>query len=166
MRIGARARRRTSVRVPILRGVLPGTSERLRRLESPLVRLHVEIVDFCRFLEPTAEEAAARAAAVERVRAVVMGIWPEAEFEVHGSFATGMYLPSSDIDAVILDSGCKSPATCLKALATCLSRKGMATKIQLIAKARVPIVKFEERPSGFQFDISFDVANGFGVGGR
>ena len=36
----------------------------------------------------------------------------------------------------------------------------MATKIQLIAKARVPIVKFEERPSGFQFDISFDVANG------
>ena len=89
-----------------------------------------------------------------------MGIWPEARFEVHGSFATGMYLPSSDIDAVILDSGCKSPATCLKALATCLSRKGMATKIQLIAKARVPIVKFEERPSGFQFDISFDVANG------
>ena len=138
----------------------PGTSERLRRLESPLVRLHAEIVDFCRFLEPTAEEAAARAAAVERVRAVVMGIWPEARFEVHGSFATGMYLPSSDIDAVILDSGCKSPATCLKALATCLSRKGMATKIQLIAKARVPIVKFEERPSGFQFDISFDVANG------
>ena len=138
----------------------PGTSERLRQLKSPLVRLHAEIVDFCRFLEPTAAEAAARAAAVERVRAVVMGIWPEARFEVHGSFATGMYLPSSDIDAVILDSGCKSPATCLKALATCLSRKGMATKIQLIAKARVPIVKFEERPSGFQFDISFDVANG------
>ena len=33
-------------------------------------------------------------------------------------------------------------------------------KIQLIAKARVPIVKFEEVESGHQFDISFDVANG------
>ena len=36
----------------------------------------------------------------------------------------------------------------------------MATDIQLIAKARVPIVKFIEKQSGFQFDISFDVANG------
>ena len=31
---------------------------------------------------------------------------------------------------------------------------------QLIAKARIPIVKFEEADSGFAFDVSFDVANG------
>ena len=138
----------------------PGTAARLARVRSPLIRLHHEIVDFCRYLEPTAEESSARTAAVERVRGAVLSIWPGARFEVHGSFATGMYLPNSDIDAVILGSGCKSPATCLKALALSLSRKGMARKIQLIAKARVPIVKFEERPSGFQFDVSFDVANG------
>ena len=138
----------------------PGTAARLARVKSPLIRLHHEIVDFCRYLEPTAEESSARTAAVERVRGAVLSIWPGARFEVHGSFATGMYLPNSDIDAVILGSGCKSPATCLKALALSLSRKGMARKIQLIAKARVPIVKFEERPSGFQFDVSFDVANG------
>ena len=138
----------------------PGTVERLRNLQSPLIRLHNEIVDFSRFLEPTEEEAKSRAAAVERVRAVVKTIWPEARFEVHGSFATGMYLPGSDIDAVILDSGAKNPAVCLKALAIALARRGMAMKIQLIAKARVPIVKFEEVESGHQFDISFDVANG------
>ena len=137
-----------------------GTADRLARVKSPLIRLHHEIVDFCRYLEPTDAESAARSAAVERVREAVASIWPGARFEVHGSFATGMYLPNSDIDAVILGSGCKSPATCLKALALSLSRKGMARKIQLIAKARVPIVKFEERPSGFQFDVSFDVANG------
>ena len=97
---------------------------------------------------------------MDRVRSAVTKIWPEARFEVHGSFATGMYLPSSDIDAVILGSGAKDPATCLKALATALSRAGAARRVQLIAKARVPIVKFEERPSGFQFDVSFDVANG------
>ena len=138
----------------------PGTAERLRKLKSPLVRLHAEIVDFCRFLEPTAEEAEGRKAAVDRVRAAVLSIWPQSRFEVHGSFATGMYLPNSDIDAVILDSGAQSPALCLKALALALSRRGMARNIQLISKARVPIVKFEEAPSGFQFDISFDVANG------
>lgn len=138
----------------------PGTVERLRSLQSPLIRLHNEIVDFSRFLEPTEAEAASRAAAVERVRDVVVRIWPDARFEVHGSFATGMYLPSSDIDAVILDSGAKNPAVCLKALAISLARRGMAVKIQLISKARVPIVKFEEVESGHQFDISFDVANG------
>jgi hypothetical protein len=29
-----------------------------------------------------------------------------------------------------------------------------------VAKAKVPIIKFEEVASGFNFDISFDVANG------
>ena len=138
----------------------PGTVERLRNLQSPLIRLHNEIVDFSRFLEPTEAEASSRTAAVERVRDVVKGIWPNARFEVHGSFATGMYLPGSDIDAVILDSGAKNPGVCLKALAIALARRDMAIKIQLIAKARVPIVKFEEVESGHQFDISFDVANG------
>ena len=31
---------------------------------------------------------------------------------------------------------------------------------QVVAKAKVPIIKFEEVVSGFNFDISFDVANG------
>ena len=46
------------------------------------------------------------------------------------------------------------------ALALALARRGAARKIALIAKARIPIVKFEEAASGFLFDISFDVANG------
>ena len=32
--------------------------------------------------------------------------------------------------------------------------------MQIIAKAKVPIVKFTEVESGFNFDISLDVANG------
>jgi len=137
-----------------------GTTQRLRDLKSPLVRLHGEIVDFCRFLEPTEEEEKERIAAFERVKTAVLTIWPSARFEMHGSFATKMYLPSSDIDACVLDSGAKSPVMCLKALALYLARRGEATKIQLITTAKVPIVKFEETKSKVQFDISFDVANG------
>jgi non-canonical poly(A) RNA polymerase PAPD5/7 len=125
-----------------------------------MLRLHAEIVDFCRFAEPTADEASSRAAAVQRVREVVASIWPGARLEVFGSFATGLYLPTSDIDAVILDSACASPADGLRALALALTRRGMGTKVALIAKARIPIVKFEEAASGFAFDVSFDVANG------
>lgn len=45
-------------------------------------------------------------------------------------------------------------------LADRLLRKGVASKMQVIAKARVPIIKFEACPSGINFDVSFDVANG------
>ncbi|KAF5183501.1 Non-canonical poly(A) RNA polymerase PAPD5 [Thalictrum thalictroides] len=48
----------------------------------------------------------------------------------------------------------------LIALSRALSQKGIAKKIQVIAKARVPIIKFIEKRSGVAFDISFDVDNG------
>ena len=137
-----------------------GGARALSRLRSPLLRVHTEMVDFCRFTEPTEAEAAARAAAVARVRAVVTSIWPGAKLAVFGSFATGLYLPTSDIDTVILDSKCAAPGDGLRALALALARRGVGRKIALIAKARIPIVKFEEAVSCFAFDVSFDVANG------
>ncbi|XWS09986.1 hypothetical protein CRYUN_Cryun39dG0037100 [Craigia yunnanensis] len=80
--------------------------------------------------------------------------------EVFGSFRTGLYLPTSDIDVVILGSGIKNPQTGLHALSRALSQRGIVKKMQVIAKARVPIVKFVEKKSGVAFDISFDVDNG------
>lgn len=80
--------------------------------------------------------------------------------EVFGSFRTGLYLPTSDIDVVIFESRVKTPQVGLYALAKALSQKGVAKKLQVIAKARVPIVKFVERTSEIPFDISFDIDGG------
>ncbi|XVF18848.1 hypothetical protein REPUB_Repub11eG0058200 [Reevesia pubescens] len=80
--------------------------------------------------------------------------------EDFGSFRTGLYLPTSDIDVVILGSGITNPRTGLHALSRALSQRGIAKKMHVIAKARVPIVKFVEKKSGVAFDISFDVDNG------
>ncbi|KAK9822265.1 hypothetical protein WJX74_001011 [Apatococcus lobatus] len=129
-------------------------------LTSPLLRLHHEIVTFCRVLEPTREEAAIRSAAVTRVTEVVQAIWPSAEVKLFGSFLTGLYLPTSDIDLVVVNSGCSDIIQGLKAIATGLLRKTMVTNVQVISKAKVPIVKFLESHSGINFDMSFDVANG------
>lgn len=49
-----------------------------------------EAVEFCRFLEPTTEEAAMREAATQRVREVILSIWPQASVQVFGSFVTGI----------------------------------------------------------------------------
>ncbi|KAH9802694.1 nucleotidyltransferase family protein [Citrus sinensis] len=130
------------------------------RFKSPMLQLHKEIVDFCDFLSPTSEEREVRNTAVEAVFDVIKYIWPKCKPEVFGSFRTGLYLPTSDIDVVIMESGIHNPATGLQALSRALLQRGIAKKIQVIAKARVPIVKFVEKKSGVSFDISFDAQNG------
>ncbi|CAI5459473.1 unnamed protein product, partial [Closterium sp. Yama58-4] len=100
---------------------------------SPFLRLHQEIVEFCRFVEASEQEKQARAEAVGRVTAVIQSIWAHCHVEVFGSYATGVYLPTSDVDVSI-------PA--------------------VIGQARVPIIKFLEIASGVSFDISFDTSNG------
>uniref|UniRef100_A0A7N0UQW9 polynucleotide adenylyltransferase n=1 Tax=Kalanchoe fedtschenkoi TaxID=63787 RepID=A0A7N0UQW9_KALFE len=129
-------------------------------LKSPMLQLHKEILDFCEFLSPTAQEKAARDAAVKGVFDVIRHIWPLCNVQVFGSFRTGLYLPTSDIDVVILDSDIRTPQLGLRALSRALSQRGIAKNIQVIAKARVPIIKFVERSSGVAFDISFDAQNG------
>ncbi|PIA55380.1 hypothetical protein AQUCO_00800265v1 [Aquilegia coerulea] len=130
------------------------------KFKSPMLQLHKEILDFCEFLSPTPEEEVLRNEAVDGVFGVVKYIWPHCKVEVFGSFKTGLYLPTSDIDVVIFDSQVKTPQMGLIALSRALSQKGIAKKIQVIAKARVPIIKFIEKRSGVAFDISFDVDNG------
>ncbi|XP_020105990.1 non-canonical poly(A) RNA polymerase PAPD5 isoform X3 [Ananas comosus] len=130
------------------------------RFKSPMLQLHKEILDFCVFVSPTPEEQASRAAAVHSVFEVIKHIWPQCKVEVFGSFRTGLYLPTSDIDAVIIESKVKTPQVGLYALARALSQRSIAKKIQVIAKARVPIIKFVEKHSGIAFDISFDIDGG------
>lgn len=129
-------------------------------IRSPTLRLHEEIKLFCSCLQPTEEEEKARNDALDRIQEVVKALWPDSRLALFGSFATGLYLPTSDIDAVILDSKCGDIRQGLKVLGKALSKKGIAIDIQTILKARVPIIKFEEKESGYQFDISFDAYNG------
>lgn len=125
-----------------------------------MLKLHKEILDFCDFISPTQEEQVARVAALQRVIEVVLYIWPHCNVEVFGSFKTGLYLPTSDIDVVILESKVRTPQIGLLAISRALKQRGIAKKIQVIAKARVPIIKFVEKQSGVSFDVSFDVYNG------
>uniref|UniRef100_A0A2P2KLC4 Poly(A) RNA polymerase mitochondrial-like central palm domain-containing protein n=1 Tax=Rhizophora mucronata TaxID=61149 RepID=A0A2P2KLC4_RHIMU len=101
------------------------------KFRSPMMQLHKEIVDFCDFLSPTPDEQASRSMAVKCVFGVINYIWPNCKVEVFGSFKTGLYLPTSDIDVVILSSGIKNPQTGLQALGRALSQKGIAKKIQV-----------------------------------
>ena len=116
-----------------------------------------------------------RDSAVDAVRQCILSIWPNSRCEVFGSFATGLYLPTSDVDLVIFDSGVLTTSqqygggggggghgiqSALRALATKLARQSLATDLQVISKAKVPIIKFKTVTSGVNFDVSFDQASG------
>lgn len=67
-----------------------------------VVGLHQEIDQFYKYVLPTPTEHAIRNEVVHRIEAVVHSIWPSALVEIFGSFRTGLFLPTSDIDLVVL----------------------------------------------------------------
>eukprot|EP00978_Attheya_sp_CCMP212_P039763 scaffold210037_cov61-Attheya_sp.AAC.2 len=71
-----------------------GTSNNWQRNVPPLVTLHNEIVNFTNLMKPTEEERMERDKLVEEVRQIAYKAFGEDK-------ATGLLLPSSDIDVVI-----------------------------------------------------------------
>lgn len=79
--------------------------------------------------------------------------------EVFGSFRTGLYLPTSDIDLVVLGIWDQLP---LRSLETELLACGIAeaNSVRVLDKASVPIIKLTDRESLVKVDISFNMESG------
>lgn len=130
--------------------------------QSPTVSLHYEVLQFANFMAPTTAEEAAREALVATVRRVIGQLWPTASVEVFGSYATRLYLPTSDVDVCVMgapgddDSGRDR----LETVAAALRRVPGLVRTLRVIRARVPLVKLTHAASGVACDISFDKANG------
>ncbi|KAK9454045.1 hypothetical protein V1511DRAFT_461037 [Dipodascopsis uninucleata] len=120
-----------------------------------------EIRDFVSYMSPSEEDVTSRAETVTRINKVVRSLWPDASVCVFGSYATNLYLPDADIDLAILSPD-RSHATrqSLYQLANALKQARVPSEIQVIAKARVPIIKFTDKISGYQVDVSFEQSGG------
>lgn len=148
---------------------------------NPLVALHNEIVDFCELMSPLPEEIKERQVLVERFKQVAHSAFgaDKCKVEVFGSQATGLFLPSSDIDLVILfpkkkeeqkdeqdekremeewDTQSASP---MYRLATALRDewRNDLVYLEVIENTRVPLVKFTHS-SNVSFDVCFDQETG------
>ena len=88
--------------------------------------------------------------------------WPDAEVRSFGSQDTQLYLPQGDIDLVILSRqmDARPREVVLRQMASCLRYHNLATDIQVIARAKVPIIKFVCTYGRFNVDISVNQANG------
>ncbi|EJS41828.1 trf4p [Saccharomyces arboricola H-6] len=123
--------------------------------------LTFEIKDFVAYISPSREEIEVRNQTISMIREAVKQLWPDADLHVFGSYSTDLYLPGSDIDCVITSElGGKESRNNLFSLASHLKKKNLATEIEVVAKARVPIIKFVEPNSGIHIDVSFERTNG------
>ncbi len=99
---------------------------------------HTELVALYAYLTPTSEEHAARQRTVQRTAQVVQSIWPSSTVSVFGSFATGLYLPTSDIDLVVLGSdAADNLVNAQRALAAALARQGVGKNITVREEVHV-----------------------------
>lgn len=120
-----------------------------------------EIRDFVSYISPSKEEIKTRNKTISKIRKAVKELWSDADLHVFGSYATDLYLPGSDIDCVINSKdGDKENRQYLYELARHLKNEGLATRVEVIAKARVPIIKFVEPESDIHIDVSFERTNG------
>lgn len=128
---------------------------------SPTVSLHYEVLQFANFMAPTTAEEAAREALVATLRRVIGQLWPSAKVELFGSYATRLYLPTSDVDVCVM--GAPEDARgrdMLETVASALRRVPGLVRTLRVIRARVPLVKLTDAASGVACDISFNQPNG------
>lgn len=64
--------------------------------------MHQEIEHFYEYMSPTPTEHRIRGDVVHRIEKIIQSLWPQAQVQVFGSYRTGLYLPTSDIDLVVI----------------------------------------------------------------
>lgn len=132
--------------------------------------LHNEILDFYDYVKPRDFENQVREDLVKRIESVVRKSFPDLNVRAFGSFASGLYLPTADMDLVacstrFLNGGYANPQptkSWMYKFANCLKRNGIAieSSVTVIAGSRVPLVKFVEKVTGLRVDVSFENDSG------
>lgn len=124
-------------------------------------QFHHEIKDFMEYMSPTDEEVKHRVQGLLRVRTAVSRWSRRARTYAFGSSTTGLYLPGTDIDVVTLIDDGKTPSRKeLFKLAQILRGLPWTENVQPIPWARVPIVKYFDKRSNCNVDISFNTTTG------
>ena len=110
-----------------------------------------------RFVSPTPDSHRTRLAVLDRFKAAVTAVWPGCRVDTFGSFATGLYLPTSDLDLVIFG---RWPTVPFQSLKNILLPLAAHNSIEIIDSAVVPIVRYDDSVTGVKVDISFNNVSG------
>ena len=135
-----------------------------------LLKFHYEILDFFHFIELNNEEKELRNKTYNFIKNIIDENFPDYFCELYGSFKTGLSLPNSDIDILILakneannidanTNNYKYLYNSLKQIYDKLKEKKDFSYLELIA-AKVPIIKCKYKETNINVDISIFKKNG------
>ncbi|GEQ69023.1 hypothetical protein JCM33374_g2693 [Metschnikowia sp. JCM 33374] len=129
--------------------------------------LTLEIKDFVNYISPSKDEIIIRNTVISKLKQHISEFWPETSAHVFGSCATDLYLPGSDIDMVIISStGDYEQRSRLYQLSSYLRTHKLGKNIEVIASAKVPIIKFVDPQYNIHVDVSFERTNGIDAARR
>ncbi|KAH8116996.1 hypothetical protein DFH11DRAFT_1578575 [Phellopilus nigrolimitatus] len=128
--------------------------------------LHAEVEAFLYYISPSPVEHEVREMIVQLISSSIKKTYPDASILPFGSFETKLYLPSGDIDLVVQSDSIaySDRVSSLRSLANIVRRTGITDKVTVIAKAKVPIIKFVTTYGRFSVDISLNQTNGVQAG--
>jgi len=129
-------------------------------------RLHKEICDYYDFVKPQKYEQVIREELLSRLQNVLSKHFPNCRVHSFGSFAAGLYLPNADMDVVVISNdfqGWGQKILCqshnqMNKLRQFILNSGLAADqhIDVVIGAKVPLLKFVDRVTGLNVDISFE----------
>lgn len=129
--------------------------------------LTLEIKDFVNYISPSKDEIVVRNTVISTLKEHISSFWPETLAHVFGSCATDLYLPGSDIDMVVISTtGDYEQRSRLYQLSSYLRTHKLAKNIEVIALAKVPIIKFVDPKYNIHVDVSFERTNGIDAARR
>ncbi|KAI0748435.1 hypothetical protein C8Q80DRAFT_1104159 [Daedaleopsis nitida] len=128
--------------------------------------LHREVEAFVEYMSPTPVEDELRSLTVQLISNAIVKSYRDAQVLPFGSYETKLYLPLGDIDLVIYSPSMMrmDKVSVLHSLANIVKRTGLTDRVTIIAKAKVPIIKFVTTYGRFPVDISINQGNGVTTG--
>ncbi|RKF72729.1 putative topoisomerase family protein [Golovinomyces cichoracearum] len=133
-------------------------------------RLHMEILDFYHFVKPKWFEQSIRENLIYDLRRRVRNFYTGVDIVSFGSFPAGLYLPTADLDLVMISDNYVqggrpqygySPKQ-VRRFARFLEQERIVLRgsQECILKAKVPLVKYVDNLTGLRVDISFENTTG------
>lgn len=132
-------------------------------------RLHEEILDFYDYVRPRDFEEQVRLNLVKRIQQAIQPRFSQVQIKAFGSFASGLYLPTADMDLVAVSSDFLSRGYAriatnnqMRKFADCLTAARIVKpgSLTVITGARVPIIKLVDNETGLRVDVSFENNSG------
>ncbi|KAI0870868.1 hypothetical protein GGS24DRAFT_473842 [Hypoxylon argillaceum] len=133
-------------------------------------RLHLEVRDFYEYVRPRDFEERVRQQLVATLETLVHKKWRTANIFPFGSFMSGLYLPTADMDIAICSQDFidgKSPVYDKKKFLFQMKfhlemfKVPFRGVVEAITKAKVPLLKYTDDYTGLKVDISFEKLDGY-----